>query len=532
VRRSALIAVALAAITAPAAGADTWTAPTTLSSDGGFLPAVEVARGGDAVVTWTQGGGAWMSQRAAGDVFAAPERLGDGGWPAAAIDDTGDAVVAWTGADGGVYATLREGHGPFGQPRLISDPQRSGYREPLRLDAAMNAHGDVVVVWFEPPVDWDTANRFNTRRVMAVTRPAHADFSAPQEIATYDSTAGFPGAALDDAGRATLAWHADRRVWVAGGDVRSGFGGAQLAGGYAEAVVDNFALASTPAGAVTLIGTVGPIGPSGSPLPPGVYVTTKEPGGEFGAFRSIAQAGPPFFGAMAPRLTLTADGAGAVAWWGGGGSGFNIKRPGADWQPPQLVYTAPGSDQVRDPAVGIDSHGQTVVAMALERGWSRREPITVVRRLSNGRMERPVTLGAPGTRNIGPALAFDGLGNGVLVWEGSDADPGERSGYDTSQPVKLALYDGKPPQIAAFSLAAKRRSFRVKLSEPARVTVTIRRAKRRVGRLHARLARGTRLIPIPRRVRAKLRKHGSYTASMTARDSAGKRTVRRIRFSR
>jgi hypothetical protein len=523
--------LALGCLAAPAA-ASTWTPPITLSSTDGSLPALDVGREGDAVVGWTHDGGVWVSTRAAGDVFRAPERLGAGAWPSVAIDDAGEAIVAWMGTDGGMYVTQQSRRGTFGPPRLVSAEQRSGYTEPLRSAVAINARGDAAVTWFEPPVDWaPSGSSSSVRRTMAAVRSAGGVFQPPQEIARSDSTADFPAVFLDDAGRATVAWRAGG-TWVASGDVARGFGPAEAAGGDPAVETSGFSLAGSPSGDVTLAVTAGPFVHQSSSLPQGVYVASRPAGGNFGPFRSIAAAaGPPLFGAFGPHLAMR-DGAAAIAWGGGAGEVFNVKPARGDWLPPQPFSVSSGSpESPRDAAVGIDAHGTTVFALALERGLSARRPITVVRRLANGQIEPPVALGAPGTRNISPTVGFDGAGNGVLVWEAGDADPGDSSGYDTKQPIKLALYDGSAPSIANFALARKRTRFRMRVSEPVRAEVTIRRAGRTVGRVRARLKLGTRTLRIPRRVRRKLHSAGRYVATATARDSANRRSrARRIRF--
>lgn len=528
--RLVVVLAAALALAAPAS-AGTWTHPGAISTGGGFLPRVAVNGPGDAIVAWTQDGGAWFADRPAGDVFRAPQRLGDGGWPAAAINDSGDAVIAWTGADGRVYAALRAQHGSFSDPHVINAEQPSTWFDSYRMSTAINARGDIAMAWLEPPVDnSDPATSTIAQRVMVVVRPAGGQFSAPQELAAGNDNWKGIEAGLDDAGRVTLAWQ-NSETWVATGDVEHGLGGPQPAGGDPNAHTLNFSLAVTPAGDATLVATVGPFRSPESPgLPNGVYVSMRPAGGQFGPFRSIAQTyGPPFFGADYPHLSVGPGGAAAVLW-SGGFPGFSVKPAGGDWLPPQLLETG-DPENPRDGVVGIDARGRTVFVEARERGDYSRAPIIVMRRLPGGTMEPPVTLGAAHTRNVGPAIAFDDVGNGILVWEGGDNDPGHTSGYDTKQPIKASLYDGSFPTIESFAVANRRTSFRVRVSESGRLDVTIRRSTRTVGRMHARVKPSTRLVRIPRRVRRKLQKGRHYVATATARDSANRRSKsRRIRF--
>jgi hypothetical protein len=398
------------------------------------------------------------------------------------------------------------------------------------MSTAINARGDIVVAWLEPPVDnSDPMTSTIANRVMAVVRPAGGQFSAPQTIAAANGNWKGIEAGLDDAGRVTVAWQVDG-TWVATGDVHRAVGSPQPAGGDPNAHTGDFSLAVSPAGDATLVATVGALGTQTQGLPNAVYVSTRPVGGEFGPFRSIAQtSGPPFFGADYPHLSLGPGGAAAVVW-SGGFAGFNVKPAGGDWLAPQLLETG-DPENPRDGVVGIDARGRTIFVEARERGDYGRAPIFVVRRLRGGNLESPVTLGAPHTRNVGPAVAFDDVGNGILVWEGGDSDPGDKSGYDTKQPIKASLYDGSAPDIESFGVAKRRTSFRVRVSEPVRLDVTIRRSTRTVGRMHARVKPSTRLLRIPRRVRRKLQSGRRYVATATARDSANRHSrSRRIRF--
>ena len=144
-----------------------------------------------------------------------------------------------------------------------------------------------------------------------------------------------------------------------------------------------------------------------------------------------------------------------------------------------------------------------------------------------------MTVSSAGTRNIYPAVAFDGLGNGVVVWEGDDGQSRGGSAYDSERPIKVAAYDSARPQVRAVTPA--RAAFRFRLSEPATVRIAIARRAggryRQLGLIRRRADRGANVVRLPRRLRRSLARPGRYRAAIGARDSAGRRArVRRVGF--
>jgi hypothetical protein len=223
-----------------------------------------------------------------------------------------------------------------------------------------------------------------------------------------------------------------------------------------------------------------------------------------------------------------------VAWATGCGISLAYRAARHDFGAPMSANPQCGKQGGAEPAAGLDSRGRAVVAWGLSRGDSHKEPMHTVRWMP-GRSAEPVfdISGPPGSRNIGPAIAFDELGNGVVLWEGDDRDQAGPA-YDSDRAIRMALYDSTAPELTDMRIDDRRATprLRYRVSEPARVTVTVervvdcgrgRRCYGRVGALHRRAATGPNELTLPARLRRAVSQPGSYRARVIALDRAGNR---------
>ena len=150
--RTLAVAIALAALAAPAAASAAWTAPTDLSAAGGDAHSAQVAidAAGDAIAVWTRFDGAnWRVQsgrQSAAGVLSPVDTLSDLGetasMPEVAADLTGDAVAVWQAPDG-----IKAREVPaFGLPGPVLDVSTVG--DPAwEPQVAVDASGGVLVLW-------------------------------------------------------------------------------------------------------------------------------------------------------------------------------------------------------------------------------------------------------------------------------------------------------------------------------------------------------------------------------------------------
>src|SRR4051794_26689816 len=125
-------------------------------------------------------------------------------------------------------------------------------------------------------------------------------------------------------------------------------------------------------------------------------------------------------------------------------------------------------------AVTRESLGDTIAGFELPRGGKLSEARTIAS------ASEPV---AP------PVVAKDQFGNGLVVWL--------MGRYQEPSAVRVASYSGRPPAISLFR--ARRSAFRVRLSEPARGTVTVGWRHGRA-REYSRVGRGASTLPFAARV--------------------------------
>lgn len=197
------------AVRRPAGGA--WTSPVMLSAAGENARDAQVAvdARGDAVVVWDRFDGAhWRVQatrRPLAGPWSRPVTLSaagqDGRFPQVAVDAKGDALVVWGRLDGAhsrILAASRRPGGAWTSPVTLSGSEHA-VGDP---QAAMDAKGDVVVVWGR----LDRAA--GLEQAQAVRRPVGGAWTSPVTLSGPEDAVGAPQVAVDRNGDAVVVWTA------------------------------------------------------------------------------------------------------------------------------------------------------------------------------------------------------------------------------------------------------------------------------------------------------------------------------------
>ena len=115
---------------------------------------------------------------------------------------------------------------------------------------------------------------------------------------------------------------------------------------------------------------------------------------------------------------------------------------------------------------------------------------------------------------------MDRFGNGVVAWQ----ETGSRT-------LVAARYSAAPPAVTA--LAAKRNGFRLRVSEPAKVAITVRGRGRRATMTAVPKPRARTTVRFNRRVKRLLRRPGRYRAVVRASDGGAQSAkAKRLTFRR
>ena len=112
-----------------------------------------------------------------------------------------------------------------------------------------------------------------------------------------------------------------------------------------------------------------------------------------------------------------------------------------------------------------------------------------------------------------------------------DGAPAGPQGPVNSPPAQLARVDTTPPRLASARVSRRGARLRLRLSEPARLTITVERltaagAKRRVARLQKRGKPGLNTIRLPTRAGGHRLVPGRYRAVAVATDDSGNASKR------
>jgi hypothetical protein len=175
----------------------------TLSTSGqnASQPQVAMDPHGDALVVWTEQGGAVQSAfRSSAGTWGPVKTLSNatqyGDEPQVAMDGNGNAMVTWEQFDGSVFTVKvvrRSASGTWGQ---VKTPSPSNSDNPA---LAMNSSGDAVLVW----AWYDGAHT----HVQVRSRSTSGQWSTTQTLTPSGSDSDYyPQVAVDAKGKALMAW--------------------------------------------------------------------------------------------------------------------------------------------------------------------------------------------------------------------------------------------------------------------------------------------------------------------------------------
>jgi hypothetical protein len=387
---------------------------------------------GTAVVAWKQGAAIDAAIRDPGGVFGAASTLSaststDDPW--VSINDDGMAVASWDDTDTGACASLPSGHwafhasvrqpdGGFGPFETVCDAPHASIGPTIFTPrTAIDPQGDVVATWVNEYSDGSGTN-FD---VEWAYRPAGGSFTGatPQVLTDMLNAPGGAGSyaadvGIDAEGRATAVWP------------------------FNDGTKTVIRTAVRPAGPTTSFGSTGTVS---DPLAAG--------------------------NAGSPRLAIDPTTNDAVAAWVQCPSTCQVeaaaRASGAGFQAPQAL-SAPGASANFGPEVAFDPSGSASVI------WSGPSPDiagTQVQATSRppgtGQSFGAVTTISTDDPSLSPALAFDGEGNAIAVWEHDTTTP------STGAILQYAGYDAAPPDIQSVSspngVAGEPLSFSADVSE-------------------------------------------------------------------
>jgi hypothetical protein len=368
---------------------------------------------GTAVAAWKQGADIDAAILSPGEPFAAATTLSastatDDPW--VSINSAGVAAVSWddtnTGACAGLtpgvnwafHASVRQPGGGFGPFETVCDAPHPIGPTIFTPRVDVDPQGDVVATW---------VNSFNDEThshvaIEAAYRSVGGTFTGttPQVLREMTEQPGASGSyaadiAVDSLGRATAVWPF--------------FNGAKI-------VIET---AVRPAGASAVFSAPGPVS---DPVAPG--------------------------DSNSPRVAVDPASNTAVAVWVQCPSSCQVegaaRASGAGFQVPQGL-SAPGASSTFGPLVAFDPSGE---ATAVWSGPSPDVPGTQVQvtRRPPGAVQSfgEVTTISSADPSLSPAVAFDGEGNGIAVWEHDTTAP-------TAALIQYAGLDAAPPEIQAVS---------------------------------------------------------------------------------
>jgi hypothetical protein len=286
--------------------------------------------------------------------WVTPVNLSGGGSPTLAIDGSGDATVLWVRASGPdetlVQSAYRPAGGSWQEPTTVSNAPSIEPEPKLRLDAA----GDATAVWEA------TGGAEGRRELESAYRPAGGSWQQPVAVAEAHQSTHLE---VDAAGDAFL-------IWTQANTIESSY---------------------------------------------------RPSGGSWSVPVALSQAGGDSF---APRIAVDAAGDATAVWTTRNGSESETEtsyRPaGGAWEAPSTLSN-PG-EEAADASLAADPRGDTVV------GWARDETpgqnLMIARyRPAGGGWEAPVGLGYEDGEAGSPGLAMDDAGDLMAVWSSVRVSP-------------------------------------------------------------------------------------------------------------
>lgn len=553
-----LAAIAALALPAAAGAQGRWMPPKPLTGESAVIPQVTLGPSGEGLAAWMArgadqgrgGGNVSVAVRPPGGVFGEARALvpGPAHFSGLVANGSGDTTLLYRDPAPGLslHAAFRPALGEFAPPLDVGTGGG-----PAGIDAAGNITFVQLVDEKEPPDNL----KHVAHRITAITRAPGGTLGPVREIMRNELIHG-EAIGVDPAGNTTVAW----RARVPGDDeATQPYAAVSPPGGaFSEPIAlgpptpDN--QGSGPMRVVTSAAGTLVAWPAQPPNPsPGVPYKTvnhrlhssfRPPGGQFGPVEQIPLDDPQAETLLRWDVAMSRTGD-VVAAWGATAISLSYRPLGGQWEEsrPATHYPRIGGDSFdgqSSPVVAFDGKGTAIVAYVSRMGtkdakgrW-RDGParLMAMRRPRGGRFGTPEAVVT--AKNIfTPSLAGDPLGNAILVW--SHEEIGSWDAERTEEGIGSAIWDAREPSVTGFGVDPGTAAFEFRLSEAASVTVQVDRlAARRTERLAKvkfRAGRGTGERAIEKPLAKRLRRSGSYRATVVARDSAGRRSkARRVGF--
>ena len=329
-------------------------------------PEVAVDADGNAIVVWVEAGATanrvWASRYVPTAGWEEPELIevvdvGGARFPKIAVSPDGDAIVVWQQSDGVRSNIMASRFAPtdgWSAPELVETSDLSGAFDP---DVSIDPAGNAIAVWTQSDGEWINvwSNRFS---------PA-AGWGTPETIATDDDRIPeSPRVALDTSGNAVVVWHQR----------------------------------------------------SSDPALRGVWSNRYAP--TMGWSAAVRIDSMPGNSGLFPKLAMDPSG-NAIAVWAQGGIWANRFTPSNGWGDPEPLATPDEDDDNTpiDPQVGVDRHGNAIVAWRLISLSSNPEPVLASRFTASVGWAPPVQIDAGDDRTTRQhTLGVDPDGRAIAVW--------------------------------------------------------------------------------------------------------------------
>lgn len=331
------------------------------------------------------------------------------GNPKVGIDATGDAVFVWgRGRENQIEARTRAADGTVSPVQLVSRG-----RAPA---VAVNASGDAVVVWEQG----DGANK----RIVTRTRGADGTLGPKRVLSAAGQDAHNAIVAINSAGDAAFAWQRyDGSSWrlqarTSGADGTLGPVRTLSPTGQ-EMPVPSRTRVAVDSGGNALVVWVAYEGPS---------ATTRiksRPLEADGTLRATQTLSPSGAWGNYPEVGFDASGDAVVAWAGYDGSNglIQTRTRGADGTlgPVQTVSPAgedPSAGAIGSQIMDVDPAGRAVFTWLTGNSAADSVSVEARTRTADGTLGPVRTISAPISNSIaGPAVGMDSKGDAVLAWE-------------------------------------------------------------------------------------------------------------------